>query len=510
MTSLYLLFSTSTVILAFLLLHYFLSKPKSKQLPNPLPPGPAGYPIIGNLLQMGPKPHRTFYALSLKYGPLLHLRAGAVHFVVVSSPALASLLLKTYDANFSDRPYTSGAKYMSFGRRTISMSPYGPRWRLLRKITTMHVLSAKPIDASRRTREEAIKSLITRLAARQGSAVEIGPCIDECITEIMAHSIVGKRFFSGPNAWRVGELKEVSMELITAMGEFVVGDFIPSLKWFDLGGTVAKMKRTFTRLDRFLDGIMQEHRTDLTVGLEDKDEDLLSVLFRLKECDGELIDDDIKGVLADMFIAGTDTAASTVEWALSEMIRSPDMLQQAQQELDLVVGRDRLVSESDIPNMPFLQALVKETFRLHPATPLLLPRTAAEGVEFGGYHIPKNATLVVNAWAIGRDEKSWADPLEFKPARFLPGGESELADMKGNNFEFIPFGGGRRICVGMNLGVRMVLIMTAMLVHAYDWALPTGQSPDKLSMEEAFGLSLHRDVPLNVCPKPRLHPRVYE
>lgn len=213
--------------------------------------------------------------------------------------------------------------------------------------------------------------------------------------------------------------------------------------------------------------------------------------------------------MQNLFTAGTDTSSSTVEWALAELLRNPKILNQAQQELDLVVGPNRMVTESDLGQLPFLQAIVKETFRLHPSTPLSLPRMAAESCEINGYFIPKGATLLVNVWAIARDPNAWTNPLEFKPDRFLPGGEKPNVDIKGNDFEVIPFGAGRRICSGMSLGLRMVHLLVATLVHAFDWDLGNGQSIDTLNMEEAYGLTLQRAVPLVLHPKPRLQPHLY-
>lgn len=211
-----------------------------------------------------------------------------------------------------------------------------------------------------------------------------------------------------------------------------------------------------------------------------------------------------------MFVAGTDTSASTVEWAITELIRNPKVLARLQEELDRVVGQDRLVSEQDLPQLTYLQAVVKELFRLHPSTPLAIPRIAAESCEINGYHIPKGATALINVWAIGRDPAEWTDPLEFKPERFLPGGEKAHVDVKGNDFELIPFGGGRRICAGLSIGLRMVQLLTASLAHSFNWDLPAGQDPEKLSTDEAFGLTLQRAEPLLVHPRPRLAQHVYQ
>lgn len=213
--------------------------------------------------------------------------------------------------------------------------------------------------------------------------------------------------------------------------------------------------------------------------------------------------------MQNMFSAGTDTTASTVEWAIAELIRHPHILARVRDELDSVVGRDKLVSELDLPRLTYLQAVIKENFRLHPSTPLSLPRIAAESCEIHGYDIPRGATLLVNVWAIARDPDEWSEPLIFRPERFLPGGEKASVDVKGNDYELIPFGAGRRICAGMSLGIRMVHLLTATLVHAFDWELANGQAPEKLNMDEAYGLTLQRAAPLLVHPKPRLSQHVY-
>ncbi|TKY55039.1 Flavonoid 3'-monooxygenase [Spatholobus suberectus] len=307
------------------------------------------------------------------------LRLGFVDVVVAASASVAEQFLKVHDANFSSRPSNPGAKYIAYNYQDLVSAPYGPRWRLLRKLSSVHLFSGKALDEFRHLRQDGEK----------------------------------------------------------------------------------------------------------------------------------LTDIEIKALLLGLFGAGTDTSSSTVEWAIAELIRNPRIMVQVQQELDIVVGHDRLVTELDLPHLPYLQAVVKETFRLHPATPLSLPRVAQEGCEIFGYHIPKGATLLVNVWAIGRDPKEWSNPLEFKPERFLPGGEKANVDVKGNNFEVIPFGAGRRICAGMGLGLKVVQLLTATLAHAFDWELENGLNPEKLNMDEAFGITLQRVVPLFVHPRPRLSRHVY-
>ncbi|XP_028797947.1 flavonoid 3'-monooxygenase-like [Neltuma alba] len=478
----------------------------------PLPPGPKPWPIVGNLPHLGPAPHHSLADLARTYGPLMHLRLGFVDVVVASSSSVAEQFLKVHDVNFLSRPPTSGAKYMAYNYHDLVFAPYGARWRALRKISAVHLFSGKALDDFRDLRQEEASRLTRSLARAESRAVTLGQLLNVCTTNALARQMIGRRVFNdGAEGCdpRADEFKSMVVEMMVLAGVFNIGDFIPALEWLDLQGVQAKMKKLHKRFDAFLTNIIQEHRGSKS----DHHKDMLSTLLSLKEVPGDeetkLNDVEIKALLLNMFAAGTDTSASTTEWALAELIRHPEMLAQIQKELDSVVGGDRLVSELDLPNLPCLQAFVKETFRLHPSTPLSLPRIAAESCEIFGYHIPKGATLLMNVWAIARDPKEWSDPLVFKPERFLPGGEKAGVDVRGNDFEVIPFGAGRRICAGMSLGLRTVQLLTATLAHAFEWELADGLSPQKLNMEEAYGITLQRKVPLSVHPKPRLAAHVY-
>ncbi|XP_043703971.1 flavonoid 3'-monooxygenase-like [Telopea speciosissima] len=486
--------------------------------PRPLPPGPKPWPIIGNLPHLGPKPHHSLAALARIYGPLMHLRLGSVHVVIAASASVASQFLKTHDTNFSSRPPNSGAKHIAYNYQDLVFAPYGPRWRMLRKICSVHLFSAKALDDFRHVRQEEVAVLTKQLAvAGRVALVNVGQLLNVCTTNALSRVMIGWRVFGegeGIENSKSQEFKDMVVELMVLAGVFNIGDFVPALEWLDLQGVASKMKKLHARFDAFLNAIIAEHESSGVNGDgSQKHSDLLSTLISLKnDADGEggkLSDTEIKALLLDLFTAGTDTSSSTVEWALAELIRHPQIMAQAQQELDSVIGPDRLVTESDLPNLPYLQAIIKETFRLHPSTPLSLPRMATEGCEINGYHIPKDSTLLVNVWAISRDPEIWPEPLEFRPERFLPGSKQAHIDIKGNDFEVIPFGAGRRICAGMSLGLRMVQLLTATLVHAFDWVLPEAQTPEKLNMEEAYGLTLQRAMPLMVFTRPRLAPQLY-
>nr|AHY35314.1 flavonoid 3'-hydroxylase 2 [Morus notabilis] len=486
---------------------------------------PSIFTILGSILlavllfclfnQLGPAPHQTIAALARKHGPLMHLRFGLVDVVAAASASVAAQFLKAHDTNFLSRPPSSAAKHVGYDYHDLVLAPYGPRWRLMRKIASVHLLSGKALEDFRYVRQEEAAVLIRGLANAGPTAINLAQLLHLCTTNTLGRAMLGYRVFgggSGKSDPRADEFKSMVVEALAVAGVFNIGDFVPALEWLDLQGVVARMKKVHKRFDAFLTRIIEEHKANAGNG---KHTDMLTTLLSVKEDadgheGGKLTETEIKALLLNIFIAGTDTSSSTVEWAIAELIRHPKILAQVQEELDRVVGRDRLVSELDLPQLTYLKALVKETFRLHPSTPLSLPRIAAENCDINGYHIPKGTTLLVNVWAIARDPAEWTDPLLFRPERFLPGGEKAEVDVRGNDFEVIPFGSGRRMCVGMSLGLRTVQLLTASLVHAFNFGLANGLVPEKLNMDEAYGLTLQRASPLMVHPWPRLSEHVYE
>ncbi|XP_020225312.1 flavonoid 3'-monooxygenase [Cajanus cajan] len=476
----------------------------------PLPPGPRPWPIVGNLPQVGRAPHRGLTALAQTYGPLMHLRFGATDVVVAASASVAEQFLKVHDTNFCNRPLNFKTTYLTYNKQDLIFAPYGPRWRLLRKISALHMFSGKAVDHFSQLRQEEVERLIRNLARSESEAVNLGQLLNVHITNTLTRIMIGRRLFNDNDSCdhRANEFKSMVVELMVLLGASNIGDFIPILNWLDLQGVKAQTKNLHKWFDVFLTSILKEHK----ISRNEQQQDFLSAILSHKETPeegGELLEPEIKAIFADMLIAGTDTSSSTIEWAIAELIRNPQIMVKVQQELNIVVGRDRLVTELDLPYLSYLQAVVKETLRLHPPTPISLPRIAEESCEIFGYRIPKGATLLVNIWAIGRDPREWLNPLEFKPERFLPNSEKASIDVKGNSFEVIPFGAGRRMCVGVSLGLKLVQLLVATLAHTFDWELENGNDPKKLNMDEAFGITLQRAEPLFAHPRPRLSQHVY-
>lgn len=196
-------------------------------------------------------------------------------------------------------------------------------------------------------------------------------------------------------------------------------------------------------------------------------------------------------------MAGSETTSSTIEWALTELLCNPDTLIKAKTELTRVVGPNKKVEESDIENLHYLNAVIKETFRLHPPIPLLVPRRAVQDTKFMGYHIPKNTQVFINAWAIGRDPEVWDDPLSFKPDRFI----GSKIEYKGNHYELIPFGAGRRMCAGVALADRVLHLVLGSLLHHFDWELGGNATKETIDMKDRLGVTSKKLEPLLAIPK---------
>ncbi|KAH1121209.1 hypothetical protein J1N35_004369, partial [Gossypium stocksii] len=282
-------------------------------------------------------------------------------------------------------------------------------------------------------------------------------------------------------------------EFVEALGGSSITDLFPSIKLLPMiSGMRAKLERFHHDLDMMLESIIEEHRaSNANLGnSDDETDDLLDVLLNLQDHGGlefPLTTDNIKAVILDMLIAGTETSSTAVEWAMPEMMKNPRILEKAQAEVRQAYDRTGDVNESDLHELKYLKLVIKETLRLHPPLPLLIPRENSERCEINGYEIPAMNKVIVNAWAIGRDSNYWSEAEIFNPERFI----DSSVDYKGANFEFIPFGGGRRMCPGMSYGMAVVELSLAKLLYHFHWKLPNGMKNEDLDMTEAFGASFH-------------------
>eukprot|EP00262_Sarcandra_glabra_P004032 TRINITY_DN149_c0_g1_i1.p1 TRINITY_DN149_c0_g1~~TRINITY_DN149_c0_g1_i1.p1 ORF type:complete len:513 (+),score=16.58 TRINITY_DN149_c0_g1_i1:236-1774(+) len=478
-----------------------------------LPPGPKPWPIIGNLNLIGPLPHRSIHDLSLKYGPIMHLRFGSFPVVVGSSVEMAKHFLKTHDVTFASRPKTAAGKYTTYNYSDITWSPYGPYWRQARKMCLMELFSVKRLDSFEHIRVEEVRALLRGLYTQSGRPVDLKDRLSTVSLNVITRMVLGKKYSEGVEESEKAivspeEFKRMLDELFLLSGVYNIGDWIPWTGFMDLQGYVKRMKVLSKKFDKFLEHVIDEHN-ERRLGVEGfVAKDMVDVLLQLADdpnLDVKLERSGVKAFTQDLIAGGTESSAVTVEWAISELLKRPEIFEKATAELDSVIGKERWVEESDIPNLPYIEAMVKETMRMHPVAPMLVPRLCRHDINIAGYDILSGTCVLVNVWTIGRDPTIWDSPDEFQPERFI----GRTIDVKGQDFELLPFGSGRRMCPGYSLGLKVIQVSLANLLHGFEWKLPKNVTREELSMEEIFGLSTPRKEPLVVVTKPRLPSHVY-
>ncbi|MBA0725071.1 hypothetical protein Golax_021688 [Gossypium laxum] len=387
--------------LLVLFLNLFLDFIKRSKLK--LPPSPPKLPIIGNLHQIGTLPHRSFRTLSTKYGPLMLLHIGHTPTLVVSSAELAEEMVRNHDIVFSNRPITTAVKILLYGCKDFGFAPYNEYWRLARKICILHLLSLKRVQSIQFVREEEVLTLINKIRGRclDASPINMTEMLLGTSHNLISRCVIGlKGDEEGGSGARFGEVTRRFMHQIS---EFNVGDMFPSLGWLDvLSGFIGRLKETAKEMDEFLDKVIEEHKA-----LKSYDEkDFVHILLQLQS-DGmlgtELTRDHFKAILADMFVAGTESVATATEWTMAELMRHPNIMKKAQDEVRKVVGKKPKIDAEDIHRMDYLKCIIKETLRLHPPAPLMSPRQTSTSVKLEDYHIPPKTTVFVNVWAIQRD-----------------------------------------------------------------------------------------------------------
>ncbi|PPD66422.1 hypothetical protein GOBAR_DD36699 [Gossypium barbadense] len=300
-----------------------------------------------------------------------------------------------------------------------------------------------------------------------------------------------------PNSARAQEFRKAVYSIMVEAGKPNLADYFPLLRKMDPQGVRRRMTVHFDKLLKLFGNMMDERQQSRKSPDYTASNDVLDTLLDIIEGDiEELNKDHIKHLFLVLFVAGTDTTSNTLEWAMAEVLQNPHVLLKVKKELDQVIGKGKPIEESDINSLPYLQAIIKETFRMHPPVPLLLPRRAGSDTDLCGFHVPEGSQVLVNAWAIGRDSSIWENPNSFMPERFLG---SEI-DVKGRDFGLIPFGAGRRICPGLPLANRMLYLMLGSLINSFDWKLEGGISPKEMNMEEKFGLTVQMAEPLQAIP----------
>ncbi|MED6114329.1 hypothetical protein PIB30_079225 [Stylosanthes scabra] len=439
--------------------------------------------MVRNLVEFCNKPQQTLAKIAKLYGPnIMFLKFGQTTTVIISSPDIAKEVLQTNDLLFSDRTVPSIVTSLDHHNFSLPFLPVCPLWKDLRKICNEQLFSHKVLDLSQGLRRKKLQDLLNdmRKYGETGKSVDVGHAAFRACINFLSYTFVSEDFVESVEN---GEYKDIVSTLLKLTGTTNVVDIFPFLKIFDPQGlqrhTVNYLTKFFHSLDKLIDKRLKLREDENYV----TNNDMLDALLDVSQEDSKRMDrKKIRHFLLDLLVAGTDTTAYGLERAMTEVLHSPEVMFKVKQELEQNIGRGNPIHESDIAKLPYLQAIVKESLRLHPPAPLLLPRKAKVDVEISGYRVPQGTRVLINEWAVGRNPNVWDNPNSFLPERFL----GSTIDVKGRDFQLTPFGSGRRICPGSPLAMRMIHVMLGSLINSFDWKLG----------------NMDKDQPLKAIPVP--------
>ncbi|KAL3849307.1 hypothetical protein ACJIZ3_011189 [Penstemon smallii] len=454
------------------------------------PPGPPGLPIIGNMLQFDPSNvHICLSNLSKKYGPLVFMKFPSAPMIVISSARLAKEALKDNDLAFSSRPSSYSLAKLSYNNLDIIFSPYNDYWRDMRKMIVHRLFTPEQVNNFRHAREDEVSLMIKEISqqANSNGVVNLSKAAMSFASNVTSRVTLGKRFDEiGSRKTRfeklLNEIQAIKLLLF-------VGDYYPVLGWIDrLSGKISRVDKVVKDMDTLFQQLIDEHLSPNRPHYMDGD--FLDILFQFREQQSSSVPfdwDNIKALLMNLFLAATDPTAAIITWVMTALIKKSSTLKKVQEEIRGHVGNKGIVDEDDINKLPYLKAVVKETLRFYPPSPLL-PRATTVRCNLDGYEIEPNTMVMVNVWDIGRDPEYWDNPNEFLPERFL----TSNIDFKGHDYGLIPFGSGRRRCPGYSLGVTQVELALANLLYSFDWKLPHGVRQEDIDIETEPGAIVHK------------------
>ncbi|CAI9115152.1 OLC1v1015989C1 [Oldenlandia corymbosa var. corymbosa] len=489
------LLSTIFIFSFFFLVRWL--EPSTKNLP----PSPPKLPLIGNLHQLGHLPYRSLKTLAEKYGPIMLLHLGSKPTLIISSPEMAESVLKTHDLNFSSRPEPNFVRKITYNYQDILFAPYGEYWRQARSICVHQLLSNKRVQSFRSIREEEVASVLENIteSCSSRSPVNVTDILTMLTYNIMSRVAIGRRLSGN----KVGnKFKKLSDEFLEIIGCFDVSDYIPWLWWINkLNGLEGKVDRVAKEFDEYIETIIEQAEKKREENFINDDHqqrmhNFIDVLldFQEKNDTGFVLQRDaIKAIIIDMFVGGTDTTTTLLEWVISELVKNQNSMKKLKNEVRRFANeKGNHITEDVLDQLPYLKAVIKETLRLHPPVPLLAPHESRNAINIMGYDISAGTQVIVNAYAIGRDPSVWENADEFQPEKFL----NNSIDVKRQHFETIPFGSGRRSCPGYGFAMVTTEVALANLILKFDFTLPGGARPEDLDMSEVASIITKRKTPL--------------
>ncbi|XP_057429991.1 isoleucine N-monooxygenase 2-like [Lotus japonicus] len=515
--------SLFVMIFLFMIIKALTSPFIEKPTKHNLPPGPKPWPIVGNLPEMlanKPAPQWIHKMMEEMNTEIACIRLGNVHVIPVTSPAIAREFLRKHDATFASRPKTMATEAISSGYLTTAVTPFGEQWKKMKKILANELLSPLKHQWLQDKRNEEAANLVFYVFNKSNyndhdhdhGLVNVRIASQHYCANVFRKMVFNTRYFGmgredGGPGFEETEHVDAAFVLLKYIYAFSVSDYVPWLNGLGLDGHKSKVKKAMRIMEKYHDFIIEERIKKWNEGTKIVKEDMLDVLITLKDVNGDqlLTLKEIKAQIIELMMAVVDNPSNAVEWALAEMINQPELLQRATEELDNVVGKERMVQESDIPKLKFLKACARESFRMHPIAPFNVPYVSMKDTMVGNYFIPKGSHVILSRSGLGRNPNVWSEPHKFKPERHLKSDGSDVV-LSEPELKFISFSTGRRGCPGVNLGTTMTMVLLARLLHAFNWSAPSNVS--SINLNECKS-EMFLAEPLLAIAKPRLATKLY-
>ncbi|KAJ8431343.1 hypothetical protein Cgig2_033185 [Carnegiea gigantea] len=482
------------------------------QKPNPkLPPGPQGFPIISSIKWLRKslvELEAALISLRTRLGPIIRIPMGGSQSVVfILDYDLANEALAEKGAIFADRPNISPITR----QLNITLAGYGPTWRTLRRNLTSLVLPACRLKEYSHSRGWALDVLINRLSNGGGSSVKVVDYFQFAIFCLLVHMCFGGQLEES----KIKEVMAIQRQLLVSSTRFQILNFLPRLtrillrkRWEEFLNLRKRQQEVISPLIRARKDIVKDNVNEFTSSSVSYVDTLLNLEIQDDHSGSKrkLTEDELISACSEFLSGGTDTTLTALQWIMANLVKYPEIQARLFDEIRGVVGAEaEHVGEEDLPEMPYLKAVVLEGLRRHPPTHFLVPHSVTQDVELGGYLLPKNAVVNFNISEMGWDPKFWDDPMEFKPERFMPAdqgsdGQVEFDITGGREKKMMPFGAGRRMCPAFGLAILHLEYFVANLVRKFEWATATGHDVD-LTENQEFTIVMKHPLHARISPR---------
>ncbi|KAI3412220.1 uncharacterized protein J3R85_017592 [Psidium guajava] len=469
------------------------------------PPSPPALPILGHFHLLSSALPKSLEALAHCYGPLMQIRIGSSRFLVASDAATAQQILRAHDVQFASKFVFAPSHHNIFKEAEFVNAPYGTYWKFMKRLCMTKLFAGPQLERFSHIREDETMKLLRSLwkCHLLGEPCDLSTKLTTLTNNMLCRMAMSKRCSGSDH--QAQEIREIVRDTMACGARLSFAEVHGPLKHVDLFGNGKRLKTALRRFDALIEQIIKEYEDDCGEASEEKDVmDILLETYRDPNAETRLTRDQIKHFFLDLLIAGVDTTSASMQWAIIELLKHPHMLKRLREEIDSAVGSTRLVHESDVPHLPYLQAVVKETLRLHTPGPLLR-RKCNSDCQINGYDVKAGTNILINAYAIMHDPGTWQDPDEFVPERFMVGDRDDdhHMELKGQDFHFLPFGSGRRACIGVAHATIVMHTAIGGLIQCFDL-----EGGEKVDIKMVTGYSGAMANPLVCYPIGRLNPTV--